>query len=432
MKTVRRVLSACAYVLVFALPLPFAPVEAATLGSERAASAYRALSAGQYEAAVGLYGTAIESRELLPEELANALLNKALAEQHLQRHQAAIDDYEKALELDAMSAQLRATVLYNRGLSYHKLGDLPLAIEDYTSALLLDATLPQAFFSRGNALRESGQLLFALSDYERALKYNHPDKARVHYYSALTYETLRRPGEARKALQDALSVNPQHVAARKKLSEISEHLSVVEPASDPILTGSIGALGGTVLHKLDVSVAVEPTEALLAETVKIEQTATIPVVGKIQDRLASETYDGTVKVAVPQSLQAEPEKQPVVSTTGPETPLTDQPDTQIAAVEPQGPAPVEISVDAPLADGWAVQLTSASSEDAARSTWAKLQRKHSILAGLLPTVVRADLGSKGIFYRVRLHGFSEQEAAKTKCKAFKRQGVACYVSRAGS
>ncbi len=41
---------------------------------------------------------------------------------------------------------------------------------------------------------------------------------------------------------------------------------------------------------------------------------------------------------------------------------------------------------------------------------------------------QAHLGSKGIFYRVRLHGFDEQSAAKSACNKLKSKGVNCSVS----
>ena len=76
-----------------------------------------------------------------------------------------------------MSAEMRATALYNRGLSQQKLPNLSAAVEDYTSALFLDPSFAHAYYGRGNALRESGQFLFALSDYEKATRYHHPNAA---------------------------------------------------------------------------------------------------------------------------------------------------------------------------------------------------------------------------------------------------------------
>jgi cell division septation protein DedD len=85
----------------------------------------------------------------------------------------------------------------------------------------------------------------------------------------------------------------------------------------------------------------------------------------------------------------------------------------------------------PVQSGWAVQISSADSENGAWSTWKKLQSRHKVLKDKKPNVVKADLGSKGVFYRVRLGGFDEQTAAKQACAKLKAGGVSCYVSKAG-
>ena len=47
-------------------------------------------------------------------------------------------------------------------------------------------------------------------------------------------------------------------------------------------------------------------------------------------------------------------------------------------------------------------------------------------------MVRADLGSKGVFFRIRLVGFDTQTAASSECSKLKSQGVSCYISKAAS
>jgi cell division septation protein DedD len=85
----------------------------------------------------------------------------------------------------------------------------------------------------------------------------------------------------------------------------------------------------------------------------------------------------------------------------------------------------------PTITGWAVQISSADSENGAWSTWKKLQSRHKVLKDKKPNVVKADLGSKGVFYRVRLGGFDEQATAKQACAKLKAGGVSCYISKVG-
>ena len=66
----------------------------ATTSSATALSAagYQALTSGDASKAVPLFTQSIESRELVPDALANVLLNRALAYQQLSEHGKAIDD----------------------------------------------------------------------------------------------------------------------------------------------------------------------------------------------------------------------------------------------------------------------------------------------------------------------------------------------------
>jgi tetratricopeptide (TPR) repeat protein len=150
-----------------------------------ASQAYKALASGDSAGAIQLYSQAIDSHTLANEMLVNVLLNRGLAFQQQQNHSKAIEDYSTALKIDAMAPELRAIALYNRGLSQQKLGAIELAIEDFTNALLINTSFSHAYFSRGNALRDSGQLLFALSDFDRALQNKHPEPARVYLSQAL-------------------------------------------------------------------------------------------------------------------------------------------------------------------------------------------------------------------------------------------------------
>ncbi len=387
-----------------------------------ATQAYQALASGDQSAAIAGYSQAIESRSLPTEVLANALLNRGLAHQQLAEHQLAIDDYTSALQLDAMSGALRATALYNRGLSQQKLDRQSAAIEDFTSALFLDPSFAHAYYSRGNALRESGQLLFALSDYDKALRYNHPDKARVHYSEALAYESLKRPADAKKSLELAVAANPNFVQANDKLAG----LEGTQPAAagvSRVAVAAMTAVGGKVtVRKPDLPEAVAPSPALLGdgqidpiETASVESNVELPTT-KIVDRVP------VAKNAVP----AVEEK--IVAVEAVED--TD-PTEETAAAAEASPATPD-ATDAPTQTGWSVQVASADSEDAAWSTWKKMQAKHRALSGQKPIVVRADLGSKGIFYRIRFAGFESQNAAKSKCLKLKANGVSCFVSKINS
>jgi Tfp pilus assembly protein PilF len=382
-----------------------------------AQQAYEALAAGDQKTAISAYSQAIESRDLPTEVLANALLNRGLAHQQLSEHREAIDDYTAALQLDAMSAEMRATALYNRGLSQQKLPNLSAAVEDYTSALFFDPSFAHAYYGRGNALRESGQFLFALSDYEKATRHHYPNAAQVHYAEALTYESLKRPNEARKALEKAVAANPRFKQAIDRLAALQGGVM-----AKPSVVAAIGG-GQLTVRKPDLPKAVEPSAALLneGESDPIMTSAVSlpePVSRKIVDRVPAEE-EKIVAVEV-----VEDDDAPAPETAEPETAEIAEPAAdEIAEVEP---------ASAPAMEGWSVQVASATSEDGAWSTWKKMKAKHTSLSAEKPIVVKADLGTKGIVYRVRLAGFADQNAAKKSCTKLKSSGVPCYVSKLNS
>ena len=380
-----------------------------------AEQAYQALAAGDRKTAISAYSQAIESQDLPTEVLANALLNRGLAYQQSAEYQEAIDDYTAALQLDAMSAEMRATALYNRGLSQQKLPNLSAAVEDYTSALFLDPTFAHAYYGRGNALRESGQFLFALSDYEKAARYHHPNAAQVYYAEALTYESLKRPNEARKSLERAVAANPKFKQAADRLASLQGSVM-----AKPSVVATVGG-GQLTVRKPDLPKAVEPSAALLddGESDPIVTSAVSvpePASKKIVDRVPVEE-EKIVAVEVVEDDDAPEVVEPTLAE------IAEPAAEEVAEVEP---------ASAPAMEGWSVQVASATSEDGAWSTWKKMKAKHRSLADSKPIVVKADLGTKGIVYRVRLAGFEDQNAAKKSCTKLKSSGVSCYVSKLNS
>ncbi len=75
-----------------------------------------------------------------------------------------------------------------------------------------------------------------------------------------------------------------------------------------------------------------------------------------------------------------------------------------------------------------VQLLASRSDTAARAAWDKIKASSPALYnGAELMVQRADLGAKGIFYRVRLGSFQTREAAKSFCDDVKNTGKDCIV-----
>jgi cell division septation protein DedD len=77
-----------------------------------------------------------------------------------------------------------------------------------------------------------------------------------------------------------------------------------------------------------------------------------------------------------------------------------------------------------------VQLASVRSDQDARKGWARMQKAHAeLLADLVLSVQRADLGDRGIFYRIRIGPFPNRATAQDMCGQIKATKLACLVVR---
>lgn len=85
------------------------------------------------------------------------------------------------------------------------------------------------------------------------------------------------------------------------------------------------------------------------------------------------------------------------------------------------PAAVDAKSNPSTSGKQLVQLGAYKSEAEARADFAKIQKKHAALAGASPVVNRADLGDKGVFYRLRV------ATADAKALCAKLAGQACMV-----
>ncbi|MGV8996066.1 MAG: SPOR domain-containing protein [Parvibaculaceae bacterium] len=76
--------------------------------------------------------------------------------------------------------------------------------------------------------------------------------------------------------------------------------------------------------------------------------------------------------------------------------------------------------------GFVVQLAAFRDQPSALAAFKKLQVKYPSLASLSADVQKADLGAKGIYYRLRA-GYLDKPAAATLCTELSGKGQACFV-----
>ena len=77
---------------------------------------------------------------------------------------------------------------------------------------------------------------------------------------------------------------------------------------------------------------------------------------------------------------------------------------------------------------YAVQIASVRSRGDAAKLWKRMKSRHgSLLARKKPFLVRADLGNKGVFYRVQIGPAADKITTRKLCEQMKAQGTYCFL-----
>jgi hypothetical protein len=402
------------------------------------------------------------SPQIITHETASALLAQALKHQKDGAFEEAIRAYGEALK-GPISDKTRITAIYNRALAYHQAGQPGMAIHDFSAVLLLNPELSHAYYGRANALRETGQYASALADYQKAAYYRYPHGHLPRFGQALTYELLDRPLSAEKLLQETLHIKPDFEPARRKLGELQSaapatvrnkdkaKLSVAVSVQsvygsmtdriDDIVTGSIKPVkADQIVRKPGLPKPVRPPSHLLDAAEQVE-VATLQLPGAAASLsflqtpasispafvVAEKTEIAKIEDRVPQEVEplragAAVKIEPVSAPVELKSAVAEQ--TEIDTETPPSVLP--------KAEGYLVQINSQRSEAAAWAAWDKLQDKHGkLLRGREAIVQKADLGAKGIVYRLRIHALPSKDEASNLCQKLKAAGLSCFVASAG-
>jgi cell division septation protein DedD len=129
--------------------------------------------------------------------------------------------------------------------------------------------------------------------------------------------------------------------------------------------------------------------------------------------------------------QAAPQPAPVVA-----APAPPQPARQAAVTPPPAPRQAQPAAQpraatgnsAALSGGAVLQIGSYESEAIANTAWATFKRRHDQAGALSPDIQKADLGAKGIWYRLRVGPYADKSSAAAACAELKAAGVTCLVT----
>jgi len=104
---------------------------------------------------------------------------------------------------------------------------------------------------------------------------------------------------------------------------------------------------------------------------------------------------------------------------------------EIAAAKPAAapPAAAPAAADA-AAGGFALQIGAYKSQAEADTAWNLYKSKHAALvSSYSPDTVKADLGPKGTWYRLRIGPFSNRADAAALCEKLKADGGTCFLAK---
>jgi cell division protein FtsN len=97
------------------------------------------------------------------------------------------------------------------------------------------------------------------------------------------------------------------------------------------------------------------------------------------------------------------------------------------AAQPEAP---KTAAAAAAQGAYILQIGAYKSEADAGQAWKTYKARHAaLLAGYGPNIQRADLGAKGVWYRLRIAGFASKDAAIAVCGRLKADGGSCFLGR---
>lgn len=426
---------------------------------------------GQQERAERDYNKAIE---LLP-DYAAAYHNRGNLRRHLERNAEAVDDYTRALAL-GMGAQAHLSH-FARAISHHELGNVQAALGDTASALELKpdfAPARSALAEWGNAPAARQQVAQAAPPVSApvpaapaAVAPEPVTEVDPVVTASVSVAPLQEP-PARSATPAApappsnsapQALTPSDMAAAPVRAPQPPAAVVAPPAriaqaADPSLDAvRIPTSRGAVPAARNgdpARVALIPprTAAIQPETGNVTVN---PLAEVLPPARSTNGWEATVtryrqpenrvaavaRPAVPSEPRA---ADPIVTgairtgaspeQTSPSSNLL-RPDTS-AAVQ----RPVQVAQnsngrasDAGQRPALRVQVGSFRSSADATKAWETIAGRHAELVGQRqPYIVEADLGARGIYYRLQLGPFGSNNEANAFCRAMKARGQDCIIA----
>jgi cell division protein FtsN len=209
---------------------------------------------------------------------------------------------------------------------------------------------------------------------------------------------------------------------------------VVRPDGTIVATAEAGASASPQTGEDLATAQTEAMEPKPVETVTIDEPRTA---GSPPSQQAAEAPVAAAELAPPPAAPAEESAVSELAAVGlpeepaprPAEPIVEEVEEPVVAVAP-APEPATVAPPPTAVSGFLVQISSQTSQDAAQTTFANLQQRYpAILGSLQADIQRADLGPKGIYFRVRVGPWEERADAVDVCEALQTAGGDCFVTQ---
>ena len=102
----------------------------------------------------------------------------------------------------------------------------------------------------------------------------------------------------------------------------------------------------------------------------------------------------------------------------------------LTPAKPVSAPPVAAPAPAAASGSYVLQIGAYKSQAEADAAWNAYKAKHAaLLSGAGDNVQQADLGDKGIWYRLRIVGFPSKDVASAMCDQLKADGGTCFLGK---
>lgn len=378
-----------------------------------------AIERGHYDKAAVDFSNALDSGGLTPEGRALAWHHRGVAFQKTGQLDAAIADYSRAIEAGGLPVQVLARAHYNRGIARGQAGENNAAERDYKRAIELSPGYAAAYHNLANLERRRGAHENAILSYTAALEHMQGREKRLSLYGrALAYERLGDMPKAEADLRQALQMDPEFDLAATKLASLEAQRA------------------GTDAPSRETAANTE-TAKVLPSTITPFQAASSGNEGAQIIRISSIGGWRTTATRLPRE-EAQPPA--LIADASPAADQTQANDEIITgSLRPGGdvprPAPMALANArmAPVAEPagearYRLQLGAFREEALAEKAWRDVSAAAGpIIGGAGHAIQRADLGEKGVFYRLQAGAFGAAADAKSACKALEQRKIACFV-----